>query len=40
VPFLLAARVTLASFLVSHLTPFGSAAGTVVNVSTLEADGA
>jgi len=39
VPFLLAARVTLASFLVSHLTPFGSAAGTVVNVSTLEADG-
>jgi hypothetical protein len=32
-------RVTLASFFVSHLTPFGSAAGTVVNVSTLEADG-
>jgi uncharacterized protein (TIRG00374 family) len=39
VPFLLAARVTLASFLVSHLVPFGSAAGTIVNVSTLEADG-
>jgi uncharacterized protein (TIRG00374 family) len=38
-PFLLAARVTLASFLVSHLTPFGSAAGTVLNVSTLQAQG-
>lgn len=39
VGFGLAARVTLASFLVSHLTPFGSAAGTLLNVNTLEADG-
>jgi uncharacterized protein (TIRG00374 family) len=39
IPFLLSARVTLASFLVSHLTPFGSATGTVVNVSALEAEG-
>jgi hypothetical protein len=39
VRFRLAARVTLASFLVSHLTPFGSAAGTLVNVSALEAEG-
>jgi uncharacterized protein (TIRG00374 family) len=39
VPVLLAVRVTLASFLVSHLTPFGSATGTVLNVSTLEAQG-
>jgi uncharacterized membrane protein YbhN (UPF0104 family) len=38
-PFLLAALVTLASFVVSHLTPFGSAAGTVLNVSTLQAQG-
>jgi uncharacterized protein (TIRG00374 family) len=37
--FRLAADVTLASFLVSHVTPFGSATGTLVNVSTLEADG-
>jgi putative heme transporter len=37
--FPLAARVTIASFLVSHLTPFGSAAGTLLNVSTLEAEG-
>jgi uncharacterized protein (TIRG00374 family) len=37
--FRLAADVVLASFLVSHLTPFGSAAGTLVNVNTLEADG-
>jgi uncharacterized protein (TIRG00374 family) len=37
--FRLATQVVLASFLVSHLTPFGSAAGTVVNVSTLEAEG-
>lgn len=37
--FWLAARVTLASFLVSHVTPFGSATGTLVNVSTLEARG-
>jgi uncharacterized protein (TIRG00374 family) len=34
-----AADVVLASFFVSHLTPFGSANGTLVNVSTLEADG-
>jgi uncharacterized protein (TIRG00374 family) len=33
------ADVILASFFASHLTPFGSAAGTLVNVSTLEADG-
>jgi len=39
VRFGLAARVILASFLVSHLTPFGSAAGTLLNVNTLEADG-
>jgi len=39
VRFGLAARVTMASFLVSHLTPFGSAAGTLLNVNTLEADG-
>jgi len=37
--FWLAARVTLASFLGSHVTPFGSATGTLVNVSTLEARG-
>jgi uncharacterized protein (TIRG00374 family) len=39
VRFRLAADVTLASFLVSHLTPLGSATGTLVNVSTLEAEG-
>jgi uncharacterized membrane protein YbhN (UPF0104 family) len=39
VPFWMAARITLASFLVSHITPFGSATGTVLNVSTLEAQG-
>jgi uncharacterized protein (TIRG00374 family) len=39
VRFRLAADVTLASFLVSHLTPLGSATGTLVNVSTLEEDG-
>jgi len=38
-PFWVAARVTMASFLVSHVTPFGSATGTLVNVSTLEARG-
>jgi uncharacterized protein (TIRG00374 family) len=37
--FRLAADVVLGSFFVSHLTPFGSAAGTLVNVSALEADG-
>ncbi len=37
--FRLAAQVTLASFLVSHITPFGSATGTLLNVSTLEAEG-
>lgn len=37
--FRLAADVVLASFLVSHLVPFGSAAGSAVNVSTLERDG-
>ena len=39
VPVPLAVRVTLASFLVSHVTPFGSATGTVVNVNTLEGQG-
>src|SRR5215472_10130962 len=39
VPFWLTARVTLASYLVSHVTPFGSAAGTALNVSTLETEG-
>ncbi len=37
--FRLAAGVTLATFLVSHVTPFGSATGTLLNVSTLEAEG-
>jgi uncharacterized protein (TIRG00374 family) len=37
--FRLAADVTLASFLVSHVTPFGSATGTLLNVSTLEEEG-
>jgi hypothetical protein len=37
--FRLAADVTLATFFVSHLTPFGSATGTLVNASTLEAEG-
>ena len=38
-PFRLTAQVTLATFLVSHLTPFGSATGTLLNVSTLETEG-
>ena len=37
--FRLAADVILATFFVSHLTPFGSATGTLVNVSTLETEG-
>jgi uncharacterized membrane protein YbhN (UPF0104 family) len=37
--FRLAADVILATFFVSHLTPLGSATGTLVNASTLEADG-
>jgi len=37
--FRVAAEVTLSTFLVSHVTPFGSATGTLVNVSTLEAEG-
>ena len=37
--FRLAADVILATFFVSHLTPFGSATGTLVNASTLEAEG-
>ena len=37
--FALAMRVTMASFLVSHVTPFGSATGTLLNVSTLETEG-
>lgn len=36
VSFPLAARVVMSSFLMSHLTPFGSVTGTVVNASTLE----
>jgi uncharacterized membrane protein YbhN (UPF0104 family) len=39
VRFRLAADVTLATFFVSHLTPFGSATGTLVNASTLETEG-
>jgi uncharacterized protein (TIRG00374 family) len=37
--FRVAAEVTLSTFLVSHVTPFGSATGTLLNVSTLEAEG-
>ena len=37
--FRLVVDVVLASFLVSHVIPFGSAAGSVVNVDTLEKDG-
>jgi uncharacterized membrane protein YbhN (UPF0104 family) len=37
--FRLAADVILATFFVGHLTPFGSATGTLVNASALEADG-
>src|SRR5215472_13414208 len=37
--FRVAVDVTMASFLVSHVTPFGSATGTVLNVSTLEQEG-
>jgi uncharacterized protein (TIRG00374 family) len=37
--FRVAADVTLASFLVSHVTPFGSATGTLLNVSALEEEG-
>ncbi len=37
--FRLAADVILATFFVIHLTPFGSATGTLVNASALEADG-
>jgi uncharacterized membrane protein YbhN (UPF0104 family) len=37
--FRLAVDVTMASFLVSHVTPFGSATGTLLNVSTLEEEG-
>jgi uncharacterized membrane protein YbhN (UPF0104 family) len=36
--FRLAARVTLATFLVSHVTPFGSATGALLNVSKLETE--
>jgi len=39
VRFRLAADVTLATFFVSHLTPFGSATGTLVNANTLETEG-
>ena len=37
--FRVAADVTLASFLVSHVTPFGSATGTLLNVGALEEEG-
>jgi uncharacterized protein (TIRG00374 family) len=37
--FPLAARVVLATFLVSHLTPFGSVTGTLVNVNAMESAG-
>jgi uncharacterized protein (TIRG00374 family) len=37
--FRLAADVIMATFFVSHLTPFGSATGTLVNASTLESEG-
>ena len=37
--FRLAADVIMATFFVSHFTPFGSATGTLVNASALEADG-
>jgi uncharacterized protein (TIRG00374 family) len=37
--FGLAASVIMATFFVSHLTPFGSATGTLVNASSLEAEG-
>src|ERR1700722_7704700 len=37
--FRLAADVIMATFFVSHLTPFGSATGTLGNASTLEAEG-
>jgi uncharacterized protein (TIRG00374 family) len=37
--FRLAAEVTLSTFLISHVTPFGSATGTLLNVSRLEAEG-
>jgi uncharacterized protein (TIRG00374 family) len=37
--FRLAADVVMATFFVSHLTPLGSATGTLVNVRTLEGEG-
>jgi uncharacterized membrane protein YbhN (UPF0104 family) len=37
--FRLAADVILGTFFVSHLTPFGSATGTLVNASALESEG-
>ena len=39
VRFRLVADVVLATFFISHLTPLGSATGTLVNVNTLEAEG-
>ena len=39
VRFRLVANVVLATFFISHLTPLGSATGTLVNVNTLEAEG-
>ena len=38
-PFRLALQVTLASFLVSHITPAGSVTGSALNISTLETEG-
>jgi uncharacterized protein (TIRG00374 family) len=37
--FRMAADIILATFFVSHLTPFGSATGTLVNASALESEG-
>jgi uncharacterized membrane protein YbhN (UPF0104 family) len=39
VPLLPVAEVTLAAFLVSHLVPGGSAAGTTVNIETMRREG-
>jgi uncharacterized protein (TIRG00374 family) len=37
--YAMSARVIMATFLISHVTPFGSVAGTLLNVDTLEAEG-
>ena len=38
-PFRLALQVTLASFLVSHVTPVGSVTGSALNIAALETEG-